>query len=94
MFLYIYVRPQSNYLCSNKYMFFLRCFFCVKLLYFISKAKEEETVIEQIEMEKRDIERAKIKLAEMEAAAERKRIEDEKQLLADIEAGAGETLDL
>lgn len=51
------------------------------------RAKEEETVVEQIEMEKRDIERAKIKLAKIEAEAELKRKEDKKKLLAKIEAG-------
>lgn len=62
----------------------------LKILFVLwSKAKEEETVVEQIEMEKRDIERAKIKLAKIEAEAELKRKEDKKKLLAKIEAGEG-----
>lgn len=51
------------------------------------RLKEEETIVEQIEMEKRDIEKAKIKLAKMEADAEIKRIDEEKKLLAKIQAG-------
>ena len=60
-------------------------------MYSCQKLKEEETIVEQIEMEKRDIEKAKIKLAKMEADAEIKRIDEEKKLLAKIQAGEGNT---
>jgi len=51
------------------------------------KAKEEETELEQIEMEKRANERSKEKMARLEAEAELKRKEEHKKLLLKIEAG-------
>ena len=58
-------------------------------MYSLFLAKEEETILEQIEMEKRDIERAKLKLAEIEAKAELRRKEEKNKLIAKIQAGEG-----
>ena len=56
----------------------------------IKQAKEEETVLEQIGMEKRAVEEAKAKMAATELENEKLRREEEKRLLDKISTGGGE----